>query len=224
MAKLKIGDRVRLTGKFLKSTGQQTGSAGLDKWTIVGFWSDGRMALVNEPIDQSGYMDLPPDQRPKWRSIAVGNLQKIGTLTADLKRAKRSKPRRRTTKRSAVARRHRARRARTKLRKRLTRRRRTMSLPKASEYHESHINSALLQKLHAIRAKSDAFYKSRNTAKPAFMNYGISKPAAAKFAEMAGVKKPRPGYQVDIANDASANVTWVLINQSGSFSVNARYR
>jgi hypothetical protein len=83
MAKLQIGDRVKLTGKFLKNTGQRTGSAGLSEWTIVGFWSEGRMALVNEPADQTGYEDLAPEERPKWRSIAVANLYKVGTLTTE---------------------------------------------------------------------------------------------------------------------------------------------
>lgn len=82
--KLQIGDRVKLTGKFLKSTGQRTGRAGLDTWTIVGFWGDGnRFALVNEPIDPTGYEDLAPADRPKWRSIAVANLYKVGMLTTE---------------------------------------------------------------------------------------------------------------------------------------------
>lgn len=85
--KLQIGDRVKLTGKFLKNTGQRTGSAGLDTWTIVGFWGDGDYAFVSEPhacqSDPTGYEDLAPEDRPKWRSIAVANLYKVGTLTPD---------------------------------------------------------------------------------------------------------------------------------------------
>ena len=84
-SKLKVGDRVKLTGKFLKNTGQRTGSAGLDTWTIVGFWGENdEMALVNEPhlcqSDPTGYEDIPPEERPKWRTINVGNLYKVGTL------------------------------------------------------------------------------------------------------------------------------------------------
>lgn len=48
--KLQIGDKVKLTGKFLKNTGQRTGRAGLDTWIVMGFWGDdNRMVLVNEP-------------------------------------------------------------------------------------------------------------------------------------------------------------------------------
>jgi hypothetical protein len=85
---LKIGDRVKLTGKFLKNTGQRTGSSGLSEWIIVGFWPGmDHFALVNEPhtcqSDPTGYEDLAPEDRPKWRSIAVANLYRVGTLTPD---------------------------------------------------------------------------------------------------------------------------------------------
>ena len=82
--KLHVGDRVKLTGKFLKNTGQTLGHAGMDTWIIMGFWgSDDRMVYVNEPIDPNNplYADLSDADRPKWRTIAAGNLYKVGSLT-----------------------------------------------------------------------------------------------------------------------------------------------
>ena len=81
--KLKIGDKVKLTGKFLKNTGQRTGSAGLDEWIVMGFWGDDDcFALVNEPhacqSDPTGYEDLAPEDRPKWRGP---NHREIAMLT-----------------------------------------------------------------------------------------------------------------------------------------------
>lgn len=86
-APLAVGDKVKLTGLFLKNTGQTCGGEGGKVWTVVGFWSDGRQCLVNEPhvcqTDPTGYEDLAPEDRPQWRSIATGNLFRVGTLTSD---------------------------------------------------------------------------------------------------------------------------------------------
>lgn len=71
--KFQKGDRVKLTGKFLKNTGQVTGPEGSKTWTVLGFWGEGdRFALVDEPGLDGGQ-----------RSIVVANLYKVGTLTAD---------------------------------------------------------------------------------------------------------------------------------------------
>ena len=48
--KFEIGTRVKLTGKFLKSTGQGRGSAGLSVWTITGFSNAGAWAITDEPV------------------------------------------------------------------------------------------------------------------------------------------------------------------------------
>ena len=75
-----IGAKVRLTGTFLKSTGQQCGPEGLSVWTVVA--NDGDFVLVNEPHDEEYrkhmWGDLPESERPKWRRINRANLQIVG--------------------------------------------------------------------------------------------------------------------------------------------------
>lgn len=80
------GDRVRLTGYFLAATGQRVGSEGSKVWTVLacecGLCGGGRHCAVNEPHlcqeDPTGYEDIPTEQRPKWRHVALANLQRIG--------------------------------------------------------------------------------------------------------------------------------------------------
>ena len=82
MAKLKnappVGTKVRLTGAFLRSTGQVAGGEGERRWTVMPcdcvLCRDGFVA-IDEPADQSYYEDLPPEQRPRWRHVALGNLE-----------------------------------------------------------------------------------------------------------------------------------------------------
>lgn len=74
MNPFKIGDKVKLTGKFLKNTGQVTGGEGQSTWTVTGFWGgEGGMDFVitDESSDLDGHM----------RSIHFSNLFKVGTLT-----------------------------------------------------------------------------------------------------------------------------------------------
>jgi hypothetical protein len=75
------GTRVRLTGAFLKSTGQQRGGEGASVWTVVGSSGDS-FVLVNEPYSeeyrQQMWGDLPESERPKWRAINKANLQIVG--------------------------------------------------------------------------------------------------------------------------------------------------
>ena len=66
---------------------------------------------------------------------------------------------------------------------------------------DAHVNSTILHKLHVIRDKGHAFFSKKNMAMPAFWEYPVTKPTAKKLADMARVRKPRPGYQVDIAHD-----------------------
>lgn len=80
------GATVRLTGTFLRNTGQIVGGEGHLTWQIVacdcGMCRGGHHVAVNEPHrcqeDPRGYEDIPPAQRPKWRHIAKSNLEVQG--------------------------------------------------------------------------------------------------------------------------------------------------
>lgn len=84
------GTRVRLTGIFLRNTGQIAGGEGQSRWNIVechcGLCTvrgDGfAFVAVDEPheaqSDPKGYEDLLPEDRPKWRHINVANLEVVG--------------------------------------------------------------------------------------------------------------------------------------------------
>jgi len=75
-----IGARVRLTGAFLKSTGQQRGGEGMSVWTVTG--NDGDFVITNEPMDptyvKEMWGDLPEAERPKFRRINRFNLEIVG--------------------------------------------------------------------------------------------------------------------------------------------------
>ena len=73
---LKVGDKVKLTNKFIRNT---MSTEGRKKWTVLGFWgSDNHQVLVNEPIAfPEMFDDLPENERPKWRSIEINNLSKV---------------------------------------------------------------------------------------------------------------------------------------------------
>jgi hypothetical protein len=85
-----VGTKVRLTGKFLQSTGQQTGSEGTSRWLTVDCGKDSGcdcepsyLVAVNEPhlcgTDPRGYEDVLPEVRARmWRHIALANLEIIG--------------------------------------------------------------------------------------------------------------------------------------------------
>lgn len=74
-----IGDRVQLTGKFLRSTGQYMGREPASVWTITGFSNGGAWAITDEPAcNPPGYYsdaELAADPSLAFRRIAVGNLQ-----------------------------------------------------------------------------------------------------------------------------------------------------
>lgn len=74
MADIKAGDAVKLTGKFLQSTGQQASAEGRKRWTVLA--RSGSFAVVNEPTDTSIFTseELAEDPSLKWRRINVGNL------------------------------------------------------------------------------------------------------------------------------------------------------
>ena len=85
-----VGTKVRLTGKYLQSTGQQAGGEGTSVWLTVDCGKDSGCncdpwfsVAVNEPhtcrTDPTGYEDIPPEVRAKmWRHLALGNLEIIG--------------------------------------------------------------------------------------------------------------------------------------------------
>ena len=84
-----VGTKVRLTGIFLKNTGQRVGTAGLSTWLTVevpdnkpGDSAVGVLIAVNEPHmcqeDPRGYEDIPVEERPKWRRINAANLEIVG--------------------------------------------------------------------------------------------------------------------------------------------------
>ena len=73
------GARVRLTGIYLKNTGQQRGGEGASVWTVLG--SSGRdFVVVNEPADTSYFTpaEMAADPSLKWRRINKANLQIVG--------------------------------------------------------------------------------------------------------------------------------------------------
>lgn len=84
--KFSIGDKVKFTGKFLKSTGQRTGSAGQDTFIVTGF--SGSFVVTNQELssaslDMFSAEELAADPTLRFRRIAAANLYKVGTVTVD---------------------------------------------------------------------------------------------------------------------------------------------
>ena len=93
---------VRLTGRFLRNTGQVAGGEGAKRWKIVACdcgacvqaaWRDAngkdvdfRLVAVNEPHEAQtpegakAYADIPPAARPKWRHVNAANLERADKL------------------------------------------------------------------------------------------------------------------------------------------------
>lgn len=76
------GDRVRLSAKFLRSTGQYTGGDSHSVWTIKEI--QGSFAVVDEPGDTRWYSsaELAADPSLRWRRINVANLVRVGTYSS----------------------------------------------------------------------------------------------------------------------------------------------
>lgn len=92
-----VGLRVRMTGYFLRATGQHKGPDGASRWLVVacdcGLCSRGEICAVNEPAyDYGQWDDIPVDQRPKWRHIALANLEAVGKLPRAVDLADQVKP------------------------------------------------------------------------------------------------------------------------------------
>ncbi len=81
-----VGTKVRLTGKFLRSTGQYTGGDANGKWLIVAcdcaLCKGGEHCAVNEPaLDYGQWDDIPKEERPRWRHFAAANLEAVGRFS-----------------------------------------------------------------------------------------------------------------------------------------------
>lgn len=81
-----VGTAVRLTGAFLKNTGQQAGDEGAKRWKIVecgcGLCVLGKHAATDEKHDDAYrakmWGDLPEAERPLYRHVALSNLEIVG--------------------------------------------------------------------------------------------------------------------------------------------------
>jgi len=80
------GTKVRLTGVFLKNTGQQAGSEGTSTWLTEAckcVMCQTNCVAVNEPhsaaLDKTGYEDVPDEIRLKMRRhFNLANLEIVG--------------------------------------------------------------------------------------------------------------------------------------------------
>lgn len=73
-----IGDRIQLTSKFLRNTGQYTGREPASVWTVTGF--SGPWLITDEPRPNDGMFsaeELAADPTLAFRRIAPGNVQKV---------------------------------------------------------------------------------------------------------------------------------------------------
>lgn len=77
MRKLQPGDRIKLTGKFLRNTGQVVGGEGQSTWTVVAcncsLCQAGRFVATDEP---SSFDSM------ERRHLATANVYRVGTLDA----------------------------------------------------------------------------------------------------------------------------------------------
>ena len=81
---LAVGDKVKLTAKFLRSTGQRVGDEGTKVFTVIGFDRD--WAIVNESVHDLSYFtiaELEDDPTLKWRRIGVSHLKKVAALEVE---------------------------------------------------------------------------------------------------------------------------------------------
>lgn len=74
-----VGDKVRLTGKFLRSTGQYTSDEARKVWTITGI--DGSFVVTDEERSELSYWtaeELETDPTLRFRRIHSDHLIKVG--------------------------------------------------------------------------------------------------------------------------------------------------
>ncbi len=87
-AKISVGDRIKLTGKFLRSTGQFTGPEGLSKWTVRACECDlcagGDFVCTDQKATHVPGMytaeELATYPSLAWRHINRANVYRVGTL------------------------------------------------------------------------------------------------------------------------------------------------
>lgn len=74
---IKIGDKVRFTTKYLRSTGQLTGPESLSHWIVTAIERD--WVVTNQPTDTSWYTAEEIVAQPSlaFRRINLGNLEKL---------------------------------------------------------------------------------------------------------------------------------------------------
>ncbi len=74
---IQVGDRVRMTAKFLRSTGQYTGDEAHRTWNVTGLTNGDRWAIVDQPCGLHCFTEaeLEADPALAFRRIAVENLQ-----------------------------------------------------------------------------------------------------------------------------------------------------
>lgn len=88
--KFEVGDKVKLSGVYLKSTGQERSSEGLKTWTItdiIGGHGGVGFAVVDEPVSKSTLDFFTPDELAadptlRFRRINLRNLVKLGQVTS----------------------------------------------------------------------------------------------------------------------------------------------
>jgi hypothetical protein len=75
---LAIGDQVKLTGQFLKTTGQKRGGEGGKKWTVVA--CDCGLCASRDyiAVDEKSSFAMPDE--PQQRHLNAGNVYRVGTL------------------------------------------------------------------------------------------------------------------------------------------------
>ncbi len=76
----KVGDKIRLTGKFLRSTGQYTGHDAHRTWTVLrveeGKYGSSDFLTVDQPQEDMSYWtqeEIDADPMLKWRRINAAN-------------------------------------------------------------------------------------------------------------------------------------------------------
>lgn len=86
MAKTKrfqVGDRVRLTGAFLRNTGQTAGGEGQARWTVqackCSLCADGRFILTDQPRQDDGMFtaeEIAREPHLQFRHVNASNAER----------------------------------------------------------------------------------------------------------------------------------------------------
>lgn len=80
---IKVGDKVRFSAKFLRSTGQIAGGEGQSVFTVLDIFDS--FAVVDQELEGEWYSaeELAANPSLKYRRIALSNLKRVGTVEAD---------------------------------------------------------------------------------------------------------------------------------------------